>query len=90
MSARQRSIFGTFLCALSKRTCRSIDRDKNKLTAGVWAGDYEKALYRDLLADYDPLVRPTKNESEPVEVTLGLDLQQLIDIVSARVVNTQS
>uniref|UniRef100_A0A5S6QEJ1 Uncharacterized protein n=1 Tax=Trichuris muris TaxID=70415 RepID=A0A5S6QEJ1_TRIMR len=43
-------------------------------------GDYEKLLYKELLAEYDPLVRPVDNESEPVNVTLGIDLQQIIDI----------
>ncbi|KFD56985.1 hypothetical protein M513_02242 [Trichuris suis] len=43
-------------------------------------GDYEKLLYKQLLAGYDPLIRPVDNESEPVNVTLGIDLQQIIDI----------
>ncbi|KHJ47283.1 hypothetical protein D918_02143 [Trichuris suis] len=45
-------------------------------------GDYEKLLYKQLLAGYDPLIRPVDNESEPVNVTLGIDLQQIIDIVT--------
>ena len=32
------------------------------------------------MANYDPLVRPVKNESDPVTVKLGIDLQQIIDI----------
>lgn len=50
---------------------------------GVLAGDQEKQLIRRLLYDYDPLVRPVDNESRPVDVRLGIDLQQIIDIVSA-------
>lgn len=48
----------------------------------VHAGDYEKALYNDLLINYNTLVRPVSNETEPVPVKLGIDLQQIIDIVS--------
>ncbi|KRZ56210.1 Low-density lipoprotein receptor-related protein [Trichinella nativa] len=46
----------------------------------ILAGDYERLLYKHLLADYDPLVRPVDNESQPVVVKLGIDLQQIIDI----------
>lgn len=46
----------------------------------MWAGDWEKQLYRDLLADYNPLVRPVKNESDSVKIVLGMDMQQIIDI----------
>lgn len=49
--------------------------------AGVaYAGDWEKLLYADLLREYNPLVRPVAVEGEPINVTLGLDLQQIIDI----------
>lgn len=40
----------------------------------------EKKLYTDLLSSYNPLVRPTENQSAPINVTLGIDLQQIIDI----------
>ena len=51
-----------------------------QIFSAIWAGDYERELYRDLLAQYDPLVRPTQNESQPVDVLLSMDLQQVIDI----------
>lgn len=50
--------------------------------ATVHAGDHEKRLYNRLLRNYDPLVRPVKNESDPVIVRLGIDLQQIIDVVN--------
>ena len=50
----------------------------------VRAGDHEKRLYDTLLHDYNELVRPVENESEPVKVKLGIDLQQIIDLVSLK------
>jgi hypothetical protein len=47
----------------------------------VWAGDYERLLYDKLTNGYNTLARPVKNESEPVVVYLGVDFQQLLDIV---------
>lgn len=49
----------------------------------VFAGTNEKKIFDKLLDDYDPLVRPVLNDSDPVVVKLGLDLQQIIDIVSS-------
>lgn len=48
----------------------------------VWAGDYERLLYAKLADGYNRLARPVKNESQPVLVLLGIDFQQIIDIVS--------
>lgn len=42
----------------------------------------EKKLYDLLLADYNILVRPVENNTDPVNVTLGLTFQQLVDVVS--------
>ena len=47
----------------------------------VWAGDHERSLYNQLLHGYKKLARPVKNETEAVVVTLGMDLQQIIDLV---------
>ena len=44
------------------------------------AGDHEKLLYDRLQHGYNKLARPVKNESSPVIVTLGMDLQQIIDV----------
>lgn len=41
-----------------------------------------KRLYDDLLSNYNKLVRPVVNVSEPVTVRLKLKLSQLIDVVS--------
>lgn len=44
-------------------------------------GKYERQLLDDLLNDYNPLERPVSNESDPLEVTFGITLQQIIDVV---------
>uniref|UniRef100_A0A914X9N7 Uncharacterized protein n=1 Tax=Plectus sambesii TaxID=2011161 RepID=A0A914X9N7_9BILA len=41
---------------------------------------HENLLYQSLLKDYDPRVRPVKNASIPVRVSLGVVLQQIVDI----------
>ncbi len=43
-----------------------------------------KRLYDDLLSNYNKLVRPVVNVSEPVMVRLKLKLSQLIDVVRDR------
>ena len=47
-------------------------------------GYYEKKLLNDLIADYNALERPVVNESEPLLLTFGITLQQIIDVVSQR------
>jgi len=44
-------------------------------------GKFERQLLDDLLIDYNPLERPVSNESDPLEVTFGISLQQIIDVV---------
>ncbi|KAF0770457.1 acetylcholine receptor subunit alpha-type acr-16-like isoform X4 [Aphis craccivora] len=44
-------------------------------------GKFERQLLDDLLMDYNPLERPVSNESDPLEVTFGISLQQIIDVV---------
>lgn len=46
----------------------------------ILAGDHEKLLYDHLQYGYNKLARPVKNETSPVVVILGLDLQQIIDV----------
>ena len=41
-----------------------------------------KRLYDDLLSNYNKLVRPVINVSDPVVVKIKLKLSQLIDVVS--------
>uniref|UniRef100_A0A8D9AJX1 Neuronal acetylcholine receptor subunit alpha-7 n=4 Tax=Cacopsylla melanoneura TaxID=428564 RepID=A0A8D9AJX1_9HEMI len=43
-------------------------------------GPHEKRLLDNLLNLYNPLERPVANESEPLLVTFGITLQQLIDV----------
>jgi nicotinic acetylcholine receptor, invertebrate len=44
------------------------------------AGINEKKLLSFLLDKYNTLERPVANESEPVMVSFGLTLQQIIDV----------
>ncbi|OQR66436.1 nicotinic acetylcholine receptor [Tropilaelaps mercedesae] len=44
-------------------------------------GPHEKRLLNDLLANYNVLERPVANESEPLLLSFGLMLQQIIDVV---------
>nr|CAD2182100.1 unnamed protein product [Meloidogyne enterolobii] len=48
--------------------------------AAVWAGEHERLLYDRLTHGYNVLARPVKNESAPIIVHLGMDLQAIIDI----------
>ncbi|XP_045112725.1 acetylcholine receptor subunit alpha-type acr-16-like isoform X6 [Portunus trituberculatus] len=43
-------------------------------------GHNERRLLHDLLDSYNPLERPVHNESEPVVVSFGITLQQIIDV----------
>ncbi|XP_025197411.1 acetylcholine receptor subunit alpha-type acr-16-like isoform X2 [Melanaphis sacchari] len=43
-------------------------------------GKFERQLLDDLLMEYNPLERPVSNESDPLEVTFGITLQQIIDV----------
>ncbi|XP_071531407.1 neuronal acetylcholine receptor subunit alpha-7-like isoform X2 [Panulirus ornatus] len=43
-------------------------------------GHNERRLLHDLLDNYNPLERPVGNESEPVVVSFGITLQQIIDV----------
>lgn len=46
------------------------------------AGHNEKALLHDLLDSYNTLERPVVNESDPLQLSFGLTLMQIIDVVS--------
>lgn len=48
----------------------------------VDSGMAERRLLNDLMNQYNKLERPVYNESEPVTLTFGLTLQQIIDVVS--------
>ena len=46
------------------------------------ADDHEYRLVEHLMRDYDPRIRPSKNASEALNVTFGMALAQIIDVVS--------
>jgi len=49
------------------------------------AGYHEKRLLHDLLDPYNTLERPVLNESDPLQLSFGLTLMQIIDVVSTRI-----
>uniref|UniRef100_H3CK60 Si:ch73-380n15.2 n=1 Tax=Tetraodon nigroviridis TaxID=99883 RepID=H3CK60_TETNG len=50
------------------------------LLAGSLQGQYQRKLYKELLANYNRLERPVVNDSAPILVELGLTLLQIIDV----------
>ncbi|KAL1401876.1 hypothetical protein pipiens_019936, partial [Culex pipiens pipiens] len=44
------------------------------------AGYHEKRLLHDLLDTYNTLERPVVNESDPLQLSFGLTLMQIIDV----------
>lgn len=51
-------------------------------TTVCFAGYNEKRLLHDLLDTYNTLERPVLNESDPLQLSFGLTLMQIIDVVS--------
>lgn len=49
--------------------------------SGSLQGEYQRKLYKDLLANYNRLERPVVNDSASILVELGLTLLQIIDVV---------
>jgi len=49
---------------------------------GIQTDDYEYTLINDLLKDYNIYARPTTDFNLPTNVTFGLSLSQLIDVVN--------
>lgn len=47
-----------------------------------FGGQYEKQLLHQLLDSYNTLERPVANESDPLQLSFGLTLMQIIDVVS--------
>ena len=52
------------------------------LSPDSYCGPYEKMLLKHLLYDYERQNRPVLNETEPLVLTFGITLQQIIDVVS--------
>lgn len=51
---------------------------------GTNAGSHEKRLLHHLLDTYNVLERPVANESDPLQLSFGLTLMQIIDVVSSQ------
>lgn len=49
---------------------------------GCESGPHEKRLLHALLDNYNVLERPVVNESDPLQLSFGLTLMQIIDVVS--------
>ncbi|GBN62622.1 hypothetical protein AVEN_273851-1 [Araneus ventricosus] len=60
-------------------------QDMNKRRKESEQGPHEKRLLNKLLNDYNVLERPVANESEPLLLSFGLTLQQIIDVNLRRV-----
>lgn len=54
----------------------------------TYADVNEYRLVRDLMKGYDKRIRPSLNHSEALNVTFGLALAQIIDVVRAEVLYT--
>jgi len=68
----------------------SVGQNARVVLVMVGADDVEYRLMRDLLRNYDRRVRPSLNASEPLNVTFGLALAQIIDVVRVRLVRWPS
>ena len=60
----------------------SFLKTNSRFFSETMCGYYEKKLLNDLIVDYNALERPVVNESEPLLLTFGVTLQQIIDVVS--------
>ncbi|KAM8719298.1 hypothetical protein ACLKA7_011932 [Drosophila subpalustris] len=49
-------------------------------TRACSAGPHEKRLLHALLDNYNSLERPVVNESDPLQLSFGLTLMQIIDV----------
>ena len=47
------------------------------------AGYHQRRLLDKLFKNYDPLERPVADDNETINVSVGLALQQIVDVVSA-------
>ncbi|GIZ00607.1 hypothetical protein CEXT_735911 [Caerostris extrusa] len=55
----------------------------NRIATRSLQGPHEKRLLTDLLTGYNVLERPVANETEPLLLSFGLTLQQIIDVESS-------
>lgn len=50
--------------------------------SGMFCSDYEHRLYKELFANYNKIIRPVENVSDPVMVWFEVSLSQLVKVVS--------
>ena len=55
--------------------------ESNQILPGAQSGSNERRLLNDLLEYYNSLERPVFNDSDAINLTFGLTLQQIIDVV---------
>lgn len=72
-------MYNVFLLAVSVLLLPSLPTARTILNAG---NPDAKRLYDDLLSNYNKLVRPVVNTTDPLTVRIKLKLSQLIDVVS--------
>ncbi|GBL75982.1 hypothetical protein AVEN_234300-1 [Araneus ventricosus] len=74
----------TFHCKVPKlsKWMQMVSDSAQKIPEDSAQGPHEKRLLNDLLSSYNVLERPVANESEPLLISFGLTLQQIIDVVS--------
>ena len=73
------SLYNVFLVAVSVLLIPSLPTARTILNTG---NPDAKRLYDDLLSNYNKLVRPVVNTTDPLTVRIKLKLSQLIDVVS--------
>ena len=48
--------------------------------SSTWAGQHQKRLLDKLFKNYDASERPVFDESQPLNVSVGMSLQQIVDV----------
>ena len=51
----------------------------------TFCGSYQKLLLEKLFAEYDSMERPVEEDTQSLDVTVGLALQQIVDVVSQKI-----
>ncbi|KAL8197106.1 UNVERIFIED_CONTAM: Neuronal acetylcholine receptor subunit alpha-7 [Gekko kuhli] len=51
-------------------------------------GEFQRKLYKELLKNYNPLERPVANDSQPLTVSFGLSLMQIMDVSPLKLTDT--
>jgi hypothetical protein len=48
--------------------------------SSIWAGQHQKRLLEKLFKNYDASERPVYDETQPLNVSVGMSLQQIVDV----------